>query len=177
MRLTIGAILAGGQSTRMGTDKSSLQLDGRSFLDRARDLLWGVCDEVVVVGGVDPDIKDGGDGPLLAVNALLASGRGSRYLVIPVDQPRLTADVLQALLDADGQRSDDPSLGGLCFADEPLPLVVRACAGPAITAHIAAGQRRLSLASSSSIPLPEAFRPLLANINTPADLAALIGEV
>ena len=173
MRLTIGAILAGGASSRMGTPKRELVVDGVPFLERARDLLWGVCDEVVVVGGPGADVTDPGDGPLAAVDALLGTGRGSRYLVIPVDQPLLTAEVLQHLLDADGQRADDASLGGLCFANEPLPLVVRDVARPTIAAHIGAGGRRLSLASSSSIPLPEAWGALLANINTPEDFAAL----
>ncbi len=57
----IGAILIGGQSTRMGTDKSTLTLrDGRTMLDHVATALRAVCDDVVLVGSHRPGLARGG---------------------------------------------------------------------------------------------------------------------
>lgn len=50
----LGAILAGGQSTRFGSDKALARLDGVRLLDRAVAWLTPFCDAVVVVGRRDP---------------------------------------------------------------------------------------------------------------------------
>ena len=46
----IGAVLAGGRSTRLGRDKTRLRLpgDGRDMLARTADLLAACTDEVLV---------------------------------------------------------------------------------------------------------------------------------
>jgi molybdopterin-guanine dinucleotide biosynthesis protein A len=44
-----GIVLAGGQSTRLGRDKASEVLRGRSLLQRAVDAIEGLVDECVVV--------------------------------------------------------------------------------------------------------------------------------
>ena len=43
-------ILAGGKSTRMGTDKAFVALDGRTLLARSLDLARSVATDVHVVG-------------------------------------------------------------------------------------------------------------------------------
>ena len=46
-----GLILAAGASSRMGTVKALLELEGRTFLDRLIDALAGTCSPVIVVLG------------------------------------------------------------------------------------------------------------------------------
>lgn len=46
-----GIILAAGESRRMGFPKPLLELDGKSFLARAAEALFTVCDPVIVVLG------------------------------------------------------------------------------------------------------------------------------
>ena len=46
-----GFILSGGQSRRMGTDKSQLMLDGESFVDRIAEALSAATSSVTIVGG------------------------------------------------------------------------------------------------------------------------------
>ncbi len=48
--MILGAVLAGGQSTRFGSDKALARLGGETLLMRAVDLLAGWCEKVVVVG-------------------------------------------------------------------------------------------------------------------------------
>src|SRR6267378_2466965 len=48
-------ILAGGASTRMGTDKSRLLLDGQTFSQRIANTLREVASEVTIVGRCSED--------------------------------------------------------------------------------------------------------------------------
>ena len=48
---TLGVVLAGGASSRMGAPKWQLRLrDGQTLLARACEAMRNVCDEVVVLG-------------------------------------------------------------------------------------------------------------------------------
>lgn len=101
-----GFVLAGGRSSRMGTDKASLLMAGESLLARALRLLRfaGVqasiagarCD----AGGLTPLIEDRepGQGPLGGVCAALASTTLPWALFLPVDLPLLPLSLLEYLL-------------------------------------------------------------------------------
>jgi molybdopterin-guanine dinucleotide biosynthesis protein A len=75
--MILGAVLAGGQSSRFGSDKALAELDGRTLLARAVEALQAQCDAVVVVGREDapvptlPDRPRPGMGPLGGIAAAL----------------------------------------------------------------------------------------------------------
>src|SRR3546814_5020197 len=48
--LTLGAVLAGGRSSRFGSDKALAMLGGRTLLDHAQAALRPHCDALIVVG-------------------------------------------------------------------------------------------------------------------------------
>jgi len=48
--MILGAVLAGGQSSRFGSDKALAALGGRTLLERAVASLETHCDGVIVVG-------------------------------------------------------------------------------------------------------------------------------
>ncbi len=59
--MILGVVLAGGQSTRFGSDKALARLDGTPLLSHAVDQLSGWCEQVVIVGreeGPAPCIPD-----------------------------------------------------------------------------------------------------------------------
>ena len=67
--MILGVVLAGGQSTRFGSDKALAELGGHTLLARAFDALTGLC-ELVVIAGRDtgpghciPDWPRAGHGP------------------------------------------------------------------------------------------------------------------
>lgn len=167
----LGAILAGGRSSRMGTDKARVIVDGRPMADSVRAALAEVCDGVIVVGGPDADVTDPLEGPLSAVAALLRSGRAHRYLVAPVDQPRLQAAVLLRLLDA---RAVHPAATdvGVAFVGEPLPMLIDAGASARLDEILSRGERRLRAAITLEVDVDDSSAALV-NVNTPADVAAL----
>ena len=45
-----GVVLAGGQSSRMGRDKATMEVDGKTMLDRTVELLRPHTREVLVIG-------------------------------------------------------------------------------------------------------------------------------
>lgn len=103
------AVLAGGRSSRMGSDKALLCLDGRTLLERAVRLLEDLGAERIFVSGRAGDARGvpdllphaGPPGGLYSVlDHLKGQERldGSPLLLIPVDMPRLEVDVLARLL-------------------------------------------------------------------------------
>ncbi len=111
-----GIILAGGRSSRFGSDKLAARFDGVPLLDRAVAALAGVasCSEIVVVlaPGDDRELPSAGvpvrrtldpaehGGPLIGLLAGLEAAREPIVLVAGGDMPMLSPEVLAALLRA-----------------------------------------------------------------------------
>lgn len=99
-------ILAGGKSSRMGSDKAFLELNGLSLLARALALATKLTEQVRIVGDaakfvpfehVLADVYPG-RGPLGGVHAALASSQSEFNLILGVDLPFLHVQVLKFLL-------------------------------------------------------------------------------
>lgn len=129
-----GVVLAGGASTRMGTDKADIEVDGVSMLTRAvRALVACGCERVTIVGG-PPRTVDGadwrpdthpGEGPLRAIVASLEGAVEPFVLVVACDHPNLRHDALRLLVEAADPNDAVviPATGGATnpdFAAEPL---------------------------------------------------------
>ncbi len=99
---TLGAVLAGGRSSRFGSDKALATLDGQTLLDHAMTALRPHCDLVIVVGrGEVADWPRPDMGPLGGIAGALmhaANAGFDRVLTAPVDCVRLP-DNLRALLE------------------------------------------------------------------------------
>jgi molybdopterin-guanine dinucleotide biosynthesis protein A len=86
----LGAVLAGGTSRRMGTDKADVEISGATLLDRVATAVAEVSDRVVVLG----DEREGyeswpdrapGSGPLAGLATALSMMTEDRALVVAVD--------------------------------------------------------------------------------------------
>jgi len=100
-------VLAGGKSSRMGTDKAFLEYRGRTLLALALELAHSVSSSVFVVGSrgkferysaVIEDIFPD-QGPLAGIHAALRSAQADLNLMIAVDMPSLSPQFLQYLID------------------------------------------------------------------------------
>ncbi|WP_272992162.1 molybdenum cofactor guanylyltransferase [Porticoccus hydrocarbonoclasticus] len=113
-----GLILAGGLSTRMGSDKAALRRNHQTMKDFSRALLSALGLDVVVAGGASgiPDLIPGA-GPLAAIYSVLHTIKPSALLVLPVDMPLLTTTVLGVLLE-EGEKAGVP----VCYEGCYLPL-------------------------------------------------------
>lgn len=99
-------ILAGGRSSRMGSDKAFLELEGRTLLARSLDLVGSLTSHVCVVGSgkkfgafslVIEDIFSD-RGPLGGIHAALRSSQTELNLMLAVDMPYVSFDFLWFLL-------------------------------------------------------------------------------
>ncbi|MGD1078856.1 MAG: molybdenum cofactor guanylyltransferase [Candidatus Sulfotelmatobacter sp.] len=99
-------VLAGGKSTRMGTDKAFVTLDGRTLLARALELARSVTPNVRIVGDpakfapFAPVVEDvfRGCGPLGGIHAALRASQTNLNLILAVDVPFVSPALLQYLI-------------------------------------------------------------------------------
>ena len=108
-----GIVLAGGRSSRFGSDKLAADLDGRPLLHHAIEAVAAVAPEVIVVAapGVEPPIPVALEtrvrvvhdpqpfgGPLVGLMAALSVVERSIVLVVGGDMPQLVPAVLSRLV-------------------------------------------------------------------------------
>ncbi|MBJ6123175.1 molybdenum cofactor guanylyltransferase [Sphingomonas mollis] len=174
MTRPLGAVLAGGRSSRFGTDKAQAVLEGRTLVDHAVATLRRHCDEVVVIGkqaaGL-PDLPRPGLGPLGGIAAALDHAATHDFrcvLTIGCDMPRLPDELIEALLHRGPAYCEDaPVLGHWSSA-----------LGAHLLAHIETASNRSVRGWAESVgALPIRAATSLANVNTRDDLAALEGDM
>ena len=98
-------VLAGGASSRMGSDKAAVKVEGQSLLQIAVAKAKAVCEEVFILCGEDasragelaPAVLDlrPGCGPLSGVEAALAHTQSEWSLFLPVDTPAIPVVLLR----------------------------------------------------------------------------------
>lgn len=102
----LGAIIAGGQSRRFGSDKAQALINGRAMLDIVADRLRTQCDGLVVIGrdwpGLPsaPDVPAPGLGPLGGISGALAYAQANGFdevLICPCDMPDVPGDLASLL--------------------------------------------------------------------------------
>lgn len=174
MMRVLGAILAGGRSTRFGSDKALATLNGRALIDRVADGLAPQVDALIVTGRSHPGVASIPDrpapdlGPLGGIAAALhfaATNDFAQVLTMPCDAPFLPADLRQQLAAA----------GPAAYlADLPVVGWWPASAGSVLDALLDEGGSRSVRAFADRV---EATRVAglreIANVNTPDDLALL----
>lgn len=105
-----GAILAGGKSTRMGTDKTLLRIDQQTLLERSVEKMQSIFAEVIIVGcdpakhripGVRTLSDDAiGCGPLGGIQTALRHASFDTVLVVACDLPFWDAELARYLIES-----------------------------------------------------------------------------
>ncbi|MDJ0643117.1 MAG: molybdenum cofactor guanylyltransferase [Erythrobacter sp.] len=118
----LGAILAGGQARRFGSDKAYALHNGRRLIDHVADALGSQCTALIVCGreepgfGCIPDRPEAGLGPLGGLNAALqfAEEHGfTHVLSAGVDVPNLPPNLATQLTGEGSAVADDQPVVGL----------------------------------------------------------------
>ena len=185
-----GFILAGGKSSRMGTDKAFVTLDGRTLLARALQTVRSVTSAVRIVG--DPEkfspfaacVQDifPGCGPLAGIHSALRSSTSDLNFILAVDLPFVSPALLHFL--ASQARDEESALVIVPRSAEgwqPLCAVYRRAFADRAEVALQTGRFKIDAlfedAFTHEIPEDQleaagfstrAFR----NVNTPEDLAA-----
>jgi molybdenum cofactor guanylyltransferase len=126
-------ILAGGKSTRMGTDKAFVQFGGQTLLERALDLARSVTTDVRIVGDrtkfaeFAPVVEDifPACGPIGGIHAALRSSSTDLNLIVAVDMPFVTPDLLHYLAERARNSSATVTVPHCGGGNQPLCAVYR----------------------------------------------------
>ena len=166
----LGAVLAGGRSSRFGSDKALALLGGRPLIDHAVEALAAQCDGVVIAGREHGDIATVADWPAPGAGPLGGLGGALRHaakhgfdavLSCGVDTVGLPRGLRAAL-------SPPPSYA----ASQPVLGLWPAAAIYALETMLRGSARRSMIGFADHIgahAVELAHEP--ANINTPDDLA------
>ncbi|HMR57448.1 MAG TPA: NTP transferase domain-containing protein [Cyclobacteriaceae bacterium] len=177
-----GLVLAGGLSTRMGTDKRLLAYHGKPHGEFLFDLLYHVCERVhtscrkeqLISASLNPiPDKYNYPGPINGIISAMETNPEKAWLIVAVDMPRVTLPTLDYLI-----RNRDKTKVATCFLHEPEnfiePLLTlwEPKALPLVTEYAAAGNTspRLFLEANPIHSLRAPDQKILSNINTPEDL-------
>ncbi len=187
-----GALIAGGLSRRMGTDKRLLTFGGETLLERAFRLLEAYCGEVLFAAPEPPPVPVGarhvadripGMGVLGGIHAALSEAAHARVVCIAPDTPLLTAGWLDLLVRG-CLESGLPCVPHAEGRVHPLPgCYPSTWAGPSGEALATGGvaARELLAASGARLVDEDEARAAgcdpaaLANVNTPEDWERLTG--
>jgi molybdopterin-guanine dinucleotide biosynthesis protein A len=170
--MILGAVLAGGQSSRFGSDKALAEFRGHTLLAHAVDTLSGWCEHVIVVGRATapaptlPDWPRAGMGPLGGIAAALHHARDKGYeflLTCGVDSLVLPEDLPELLSPAPAFLEAQPIIGLWPVAVLGTVEAILQSEGPHSLKRLAAAIPARAVKTTANP----------ANINTQADLAAL----
>ncbi len=186
-----GAILAGGTSSRMGTNKSLLEVHGTPLIQLVYEQLARLFPEVILITNSPDDypflpcrsIADAfpGAGSLAGVHAALTASSTERAFIVACDMPWLSADLIHYLCAHAGDH--DVTVATSPDGLEPLHAIYSKGCLPLITEWLHGDKRCIydlyPLLDTKEIPwseindlsgATESFR----NINTPTDYQMLI---
>jgi molybdopterin-guanine dinucleotide biosynthesis protein A len=180
-----GAVLTGGRSTRMGSDKALLPIDGVAMAVRvARVLRAAGAAEVRCIGGdkgaltaLGLDVvadEHPGEGPLGALITALSALAHPIVVLAPCDlvapDPAVASALLAALFDAPAADAAIPVVGGV---RQPLDGAYRRACLPALLRVFAGGERSVKRALEvlAIIEVTTLVGAGLADADTPEDLA------
>ena len=106
MKIT-GIILAGGKSSRMGTDKGLLELCGKPLISYAIEALTGLCQNIIISSSSDAYLPFGykviadeypGIGPMGGIYSALKQSKTEKNLVLSCDLPFASTELLSFIL-------------------------------------------------------------------------------
>jgi molybdopterin-guanine dinucleotide biosynthesis protein A len=147
-------VLAGGKSTRMGTDKAFVAFEGRTLLARSLDLARSVTSDVRVVGSREkfgpfaPVVEDlfRDCGPLGGIHAALLAARTKLNVMLAVDMPFVSRAFLEYLIDKARDAPDTTVVVPRCEGGrQPLCAVYRREFAAAAENALRAGRNKIDL--------------------------------
>lgn len=186
--LVIVAILAGGKSSRMGTDKASLVIHGETLLTRTVRLVQTISElPPLIVGRDKPDDwgnlpasfvpdESPGVGPVGGLGTALRQTENHAVLALSCDLPALTEEALRWLFAQ--QRGEYGVVARNGEQLEPLFAIYSPACLPLVEGNLRAGKRSLHALIHAGgekfavVNVPAEVVPALANVNTPEQWVA-----
>lgn len=178
----LGAILAGGKSSRMGTNKALLNFQGLPLIDHMQQQLRDLGIKKIFISGQIENYECIHDsissiGPLAGIYSVatkIGFTTNAYCLFLPIDMPLLNQNILQHLIDN-------------CFDNEatyydnfPLPLILRITENLVTLLMHEINQKNFSIKnllkkiSSKKLYLAKSEKKQFINVNTPLEWKTLL---
>jgi molybdenum cofactor guanylyltransferase len=178
-------VLVGGKSSRMGREKSILQINGRTLLDRAVQIAQAASEDVRLLGNpsqetrltVIPD-RFPGCGPLAGIDAALAATESDLNFILSVDTPFVPGEFVRHLVERALKTEAQVTYPRLSSGYQPLCAAYRKQFGLIAEAALRGGQYKIdplfSRVATCTIDDTELRKlgfcdEIFDNLNTPED--------
>jgi molybdopterin-guanine dinucleotide biosynthesis protein A len=185
-----GIVLAGGQSRRMGMDKSLMKLNGKSLVEFSINALQPLCNKVVISSnGLNYDFTGcevwpdelSGRAPMIGIYSCIQRSATDINIVLSCDMPMMSTLMLEYLLENSVNYDITVPVHGNSLI-EPLCGIYRKSSVVILKEYIDKGNFRLKeciCATSHRLihvddRVPSFSRKLFLNINTQDDYDNLL---
>lgn len=177
-----GIILAGGKSSRMGTDKGFLLLNNKPFIQYSIDALKPLVSEIIIVSDDSKydafGLKRANDitknaGPVAGICSGLEASTSEYNLILSCDIPLINSDILKQLINAVDETSEIIQIES---NGKTMPLIAlyKKQIKSTFNKFLKAGERRLRIAikacRTKNIILDKEHEIYTMNVNTPNEL-------
>ena len=183
-------VLAGGRSSRMGSDKALLPLGSENLLQRALQTIGAVCENPVIVGdsgrygdfGAVVEDRVPGCGPLGGIHAALSVSRTDRNVILSVDTPLMSTEFLRWLVGCSARGDELAFVPQTKGRTQPLCAVYRKALLPVVERALAAGEFKVDRVftqvptrylSDAEIHAAGFDNEIFDNVNTPDEYERL----
>jgi len=180
-----GIILAGGKSSRMGSDKARTLFKGKAFIEHVIQALKPQVDEIFIVSNnkehdsfnykrIIDTLDDAG--PMSGLHAGLVYSNTENNLVLSCDVPLIQTSVLEMIISNNKEERDVVQLeaGG---KSHPLIALYKKRTAPHFLSLLNKGERRLSTSlkglNVKNITVTKNQQEAARNINTMSDLNSI----
>ena len=188
-----GYILTGGKSSRMGADKALLDFGGHTLLERAIAVVRETTPNFAIVGDPEkfaaygPVIADlyPGCGPLAGIHAALLHSSAEVNLVLAVDMPFVTRELLAFLFAAANETEAMVVVPRTARGFQPLCAVYRRAFASTAEEALRAGNYKIDalfpgvavrVIEGEELARAGLRERMFFNLNTPGDLRAAKNE-
>lgn len=180
-----GIIVAGGKSSRMGSDKGFLNFEGKPFIAYSITALTPYVDEIIIVSNdskydifnlkrVNDAIKNAG--PLAGVYTGLSHSNTENNVILSCDIPLINSSVINKIVN---QIDDEFDIIQVESNGKSMPLIAaykKRCM-PKCLELLNDGERRLRVAikqfKTKTIPLELHLQKCTINVNTPNEFETI----
>ncbi len=184
-----GIILAGGKSSRMGTEKGLLLLEGKPFVQHIVEALQPIAKEIIIVSSnseydtfgvkrIEDIIPE--SGPIAGLHTGLTNSETKNNLVVSCDVPLVTTSLLRKLFQFE---TEDYDIVQFEAERKTIPLIAlykKRCAQKCLKL-LSKGEKRLrklvSESNTKTILVEEKDLPLIKNINAIEDLNTITNAI
>jgi molybdopterin-guanine dinucleotide biosynthesis protein A len=177
-----GIILAGGKSSRMGTDKGFLKLNGKTFVQHSIDALTPLVSKIIIVSDhekydslgyqrITDTVKNAG--PISGILSGLEASKTNYNFILSCDIPLITTAVLKQLLSA---YSPDKTIIQAESNGKSMPLIAfyKTQVKQVFKHYLEQNERRLRVVVKAcqfkTVPLNDNQKRATLNINTKEEL-------